>query len=244
MYKVIIADDEPLVLFKLKNIFNWSKYDFELVGEAANSEELIKLINEKNPDAVFTDINMPNMSGIELIKTMRENKCKAVFIIISGYADFKYAQEAINQGVFSYLLKPVSSENANDLMENLKSFLDEKRGVFKALEIDSAKDLCFKKMIDYINDHYLEKLYLADLAQDFDINMTYCCHLFKKNFDCTFSKYILKLRVTKAADLIINSDMSITDISEYLGYDYYHFNKVFKSHFSLTPKQYKALNKR
>jgi len=243
MYSVIIADDEPFVLYKEKNIFNWKEYGFELIGEASSSEELLEMINEKKPDAVFTDINMPGVSGLDLIKHVRSQKNQTTFVIISGYADFKYAQAAIKYGVFGYLLKPVTSDDANSLLENLKDYLDEKNGVFKNLDIDNAKNESFRRLIDYINEHYLDKLYLTDLAQKFDINMTYCCYLFKKNFDCSFSRYILTLRMKKAAELILESNMTITDISEYLGYDYYHFNKTFKNFYSLTPKQYKTLHK-
>ena len=242
MYKVIIADDEPWILYKLKTVFNWEEYGFDLIGQTTSSKELLELLEEKKPDVIFTDINMPDMSGIDIIKYVKKQKLQTIFVVISGYADFKYAQEAINYGVFSYLVKPVTVENANTLLENLRDYLDEKNDVFKEIKIDSAKNEAFKKLINYINEHYREKLYLNELAQLFDINTTYCCYLFNKNFDCTFSKYISKCRMDKAAELILKGEMNIVEISEYLGYDYYHFNKVFKKHFSITPKQYKVLN--
>ena len=126
MYKILICDDEPLILFKIKAIFNWEKYGFELVGEATNAEDLLSLIEEKKPDAVFTDINMSSLSGIDLISQLREKKDQTTFVIISGYDDFKYAQKAINLQVFSYLLKPVSIQDADNLLENLRVYLDEK----------------------------------------------------------------------------------------------------------------------
>lgn len=242
MYTVIIADDEEWVLYKLKNTFKWKDYDFQLIGETSKSEELLKMIESLKPDVVFTDINMPGMSGIELIKKAQNSKTKFTFVLISGYADFQYAQQAITQGAFRYLLKPVSQDDADLLLENLHEYLDEKHGIFTGMDIDTSKNKDFKKMISYINEHYCEKLQLNELAQKFDINMTYCCYLFNKNFNCSFSKYILKCRMDKAADLILAGDLSIVQISEMLGYDYYHFNKVFKKYFNLTPKQYKSVN--
>ncbi|MBQ7900391.1 MAG: response regulator, partial [Clostridia bacterium] len=223
MYTVVIADDEKWVLYKLLNTFRWQDYDFEVIGQTSNPDELLNMIVEQKPDAVLTDINMPGMSGIELIKKAQEAKSKSTFVLISGYADFQYAQQAIKQGVFRYLLKPVSQDDADLLLENLHEYLDEKHGVFSNMDIDTSKNEDFKKMISYINDHYCEKLQLNELSQKFDINMTYCCYLFNKNFNCSFSKYILKCRMDKAAELILNSDLSIVEISEKLGYDYYHF---------------------
>lgn len=242
MYKVILADDEKWVLYKLINTFRWKDYDFELVGQAQKADELLAMIEEKKPDAVFTDINMPGMSGLDFIKEAGGAKSKISFVIISGYADFQYAQKAIHEGVFRYLVKPVSQEDADALLEDLHEHLDEKHGVFKNINIDSNKNESFKKMMAYINEHYCEKLQLNDLAQKFEINMTYCCYLFNKNYDCSFSKYILKCRMEKAADMILHSSASIAEISELLGYDYYHFNKLFKKYYNLTPKQYKNMN--
>ena len=245
MYKVIIADDEPLVLVKERNTFDWEDYGFELIGETTSSTELIELIVKKKPDVVFVDINMPTISGLELISHMHKLKTKhlPIFVIISGYADFKHAQEAIRQGVFDYITKPFSKDDANTVLENLREHLDKKNGVFNDIDITSVKTEAFKNLIAYINEHYCEKLYLQMLADKFDINMTYCCYLFKKTFNLSFSQYILKCRMEKASSMLIDDNLSITEISEQLGYDYYHFNKVFKKYFQLTPKQYKFLNK-
>lgn len=243
MYKVILADDEPLVLYKEKSIFNWEEFGFKLVGQATNSDELLKLINDTQPDAVFTDINMPSVSGLNLIHQIRKKKKQITFVIISGYSDFKYAQSAIREGVFDYLTKPITQEVANTLLDNLREHLDEKYGLSSLIDVDYVKKAAFKELVDYINEHFCEKLYLNELAEKFDINMTYCCHLFKKNFNCSFSQYILKCRMEKAAKLLLEDNLSVMQISDLLGYDYYHFNKVFKRHYSVTPKQYKFLNR-
>lgn len=242
MYKVVIADDEPLVLLKEKKIFNWAEFGFTLAGEATNSEELLSVIEKERPDAVFTDINMPSVSGLELIHRVRQKNKDTVFVIISGYADFKYAQSALRENVFDYITKPVTEDGASALLDRLREHLDEKHGVGASLDIDYVKTAAFKNLVEYINNHFYEKLYLNTLAEMFDINMTYCCHLFKKNFNCSFSQYILKYRMEKAAELLLEGEMSVMQISEELGYDYYHFNKVFKRHFSVTPKQYKFLH--
>lgn len=240
MYTVIIADDEPWILFKIKSVFKWQEYGMELIGETTSSDELLSMIEEKKPDIVFTDINMPGKSGIEVVKRVREKAADTLFVLISGYSDFSYAQQAIEYGVFSYLLKPVTEDKARSLLEGIKSALDKKHGDTVDIKIDNAKNMAFKKLISYIDAHYCEKLHLGELSAMFDINTTYCCALFNKNFNCTFSQYILKCRMERAAELIL-SGKSTTETAELLGYDYYHFNKLFKKYFSLTPKQYKVL---
>ena len=117
MYTVIIADDEPWILFKIKSVFKWQEYGIELIGETTSSDELLSMIEEKKPDIVFTDINMPGKSGIEVVKRVREKAADTLFVLISGYSDFSYAQQAIEYGVFSYLLKPVTEYKARSLLE-------------------------------------------------------------------------------------------------------------------------------
>ncbi|MBR5157471.1 MAG: response regulator [Clostridia bacterium] len=239
MYKVIIADDEPLILYKLKNIFQWEAYGFSLVADTSSPENLLELIEKESPHVVLLDINMPGMSGLEVMKKARKSGAKCKFVIISGYADFQYAQKAISYGCFEYLLKPVTRENADCLLENLKETLDEENGITKMYKITSSDNIAFNKLISFVDEHFCEKLYLNELTEKFGINMTYCCYLFNKNFGCGFTKYILKCRMDMAAELILENKFSTNKIAELCGYDYYHFNKLFKKYFGMTPKQYR-----
>jgi YesN/AraC family two-component response regulator len=244
MYKVIIADDEYWVLEKLKKLFNWEAYGFELVAETYDSSAILKLVEDHKPDVLFIDINMPGKSGLDVLKELREqgNMCKVV--IISAYSEFEYAQKAIAHGVFEYCLKPVTYEVADSVLQRLREALDLKNNVETESQIGEIENKTFEKMVLYIQQHYREKLQLIDLSKKFHLNVTYCCFLFQKNFQCSFTTFLTNIRMEKAAELLLE-DMTTQEIASYLSYDYFYFNKTFKKHFNQTPKQYKKekLNK-
>jgi len=106
MYRIIIADDEIIVRESLKDTINWNKYGISLVGAAKDGQEAFDLISELKPDIAIIDIRMPYIDGIELIRKLKDRHTQTKFIIISGYSEFTYAQQAISLGVASYLVKP------------------------------------------------------------------------------------------------------------------------------------------
>lgn len=108
MYRVIIADDEKIILNGLKKLIDWEKLGIEIVGEATNGKTQLQLIEERKPDLVISDIMMPGMTGLEVIAALEEINVKPKFIFISGYQEFAYAKEALSRGAVDYLLKPVS----------------------------------------------------------------------------------------------------------------------------------------
>lgn len=242
MYKVIIADDEYWVLEKMKYLFKWSDYGFELVAEATSTKELVSLVSRFNPDVIFLDIKMRGASGIDALREIRANghKCKAV--IISAYSDFKDAQSAIKYGAFEYRLKPIKQDEADELLQNLRLTLDEENGVLQKEEITDIDNKAFENMVSYIREHYREKLYLGELAKRFYINLTYCCYLFKKHMGCNFTAFLLQVRMEHAAEMLLTTSMTNKQIADYLGYDYYYFNKIFKKYYKLTPTQYRHEN--
>lgn len=106
MYSMMIVDDEPKIRRGLSNLL-WQEIGVEVIGEAKDGVEALKRAGELSPDLMLVDINMPNVGGLELIKTLKENQPGCLIIIISGYDEFEYAKEALKLKVFDYLLKPV-----------------------------------------------------------------------------------------------------------------------------------------
>ena len=102
---VLIVDDEVLARVGLKSLMNWEELGFVIVGEAENGEKALTMIEELNPDLVLTDIKMPLMNGLELMKKTRRRFPAVEFIILSSYDDFKYAREAMLLGAKDYILK-------------------------------------------------------------------------------------------------------------------------------------------
>ncbi len=156
MYRVILVDDEIWTLQGIKESFNWSKYNMEVIGTYTFATEALKEILEKKPDIVFTDIRMPVISGLEIISKIRENELNTEVIIVSGFAQFEYAKEAIKKGAFDFILKPLDMEENDSLLERLKVKLDsksqEKNKKLFEMVMDDPEDL---KPNDYgLPDHY------------------------------------------------------------------------------------------
>ncbi|MDI4647808.1 response regulator transcription factor [Cohnella hashimotonis] len=108
MRKVILVDDEMFARKGLAGLIPWEQYGFEVAGEAEDGEEALGLIGRLSPDIVVTDIRMPVLDGLEMIRAAQERGYRGThFIIISGFGDFKYAQQAVRFGVQDYLLKPI-----------------------------------------------------------------------------------------------------------------------------------------
>lgn len=124
MYKVLIADDEAIIREGIKCILDWKSLGFSIVAEAANGEQAYQEILSKQPDVVLLDIRMPKMLGLDVIREAREQGFTGKIIILSGYSDFKYAQEAIRYGVQYYLTKPLDEDELEEILFSIKEELD------------------------------------------------------------------------------------------------------------------------
>ena len=122
--KVLLADDEPFILEGLSVLIDWEKEGCEIVKKASNGKEALEYLREHAVDLVITDIKMPVMTGLQLLETVREEQVSdAFFIVLSGYNDFSYAQQAIRYSCMDYLLKPVQEEALLELIRRAKSSL-------------------------------------------------------------------------------------------------------------------------
>lgn len=108
--KLFIADDEIDVREGIRYLLDWEKLGFYICGEGKNGQDTLEQILKSHPDVVLLDIRMPRLSGLEVVKQAKERGFKGRFIILSGYSDFSYAQEAIRYGVTCYLTKPIDED--------------------------------------------------------------------------------------------------------------------------------------
>ena len=113
MWKVMIVDDEKLICRLVKALVKWDELGMESVATADNALEALELLEEVRPDILITDIRMPGMDGLELIREVKKHCPEIEIIIISGYAHFEYAKNAIALGVGNYILKPINQEELN-----------------------------------------------------------------------------------------------------------------------------------
>ncbi len=157
MYKVIIIDDEPIVLESIKKSIQWDKLGYTVVGTFRNPIRAIEYLIDNVCDLVITDIKMPQMTGIELIKKIKQLDIKTEFMIVSGYADFHYAKEAIHLGVYDYILKPIDVNQINEILMNLKINLDNKTTQQEIITLEKMKSdvIDVKQIFPVLNEGYL-----------------------------------------------------------------------------------------
>ncbi|UKS28167.1 response regulator [Paenibacillus sp. HWE-109] len=171
MYKVLIVDDEVLARVGIKSFVQWEEAGFEIVGEAENGKKAFAMIKDLKPDVVITDIHMPVMNGIDLIKTVKEEKIPVNFIVLSSYNDFEYVKEAMKLGADDYILKlEMEPESLNELLNTLKEKIEAEH-TRKSEEdihvkhtkenISTIKEKLFKDMVfgnKYRNEEFKERL--------------------------------------------------------------------------------------
>ncbi len=125
MLRVVLADDERKVIFLLRELIDWDKLGYEIVGVAHDGLRALELVADKQPHLLVTDIRMPGCSGLDLIRQAKERQPGMHCIIISGYREFEYAQSALKYGVEDYLLKPIKKEELTSLLLRLRDKLGE-----------------------------------------------------------------------------------------------------------------------
>jgi two-component system response regulator YesN len=125
MFKVLIVDDEYFIRDGLEKIIQWDEYGIEVAGSSANGKEALEILESTHIDIVITDINMPEMNGIELLKVIRSSFSHIKVIIISGYNDFEFVKESLVYGVENYILKPINEDEISETLQNTVSRIEE-----------------------------------------------------------------------------------------------------------------------
>lgn len=127
MYRILLVEDEPILRTAMKTLIQWGKYGFSVTAEANNGAEALQILQNCETDAVFTDIRMPQMDGLELTAQINQKYPNIYVVLLSAYSDFSYAQKAIEHGVFSYLLKEDDHNKIYDCLHALQLRLEKDR---------------------------------------------------------------------------------------------------------------------
>lgn len=149
--RLLIAEDELWLRKRLVSTIDWSSYGISEVYEAEDGGEALEIALKEKPDIVITDIRMPELSGIDLMKKLNENSIFSKMIVVSGYDDFEYAQGALRMGAINYLLKPVDEE---ELLDSVKRCVEE-------LKKENNKETVFDKQSaasEMLMEHIYEDL--------------------------------------------------------------------------------------
>ncbi len=230
--RILIAEDEQRARRGLKNVITSISDDYKVVAEASDGRQALEMIQIIKPDVVFTDLKMPYMGGIELIRAAKATGITAKYVIVSAYEEFEFARQAISLGVEDYLVKPITIDEVKELMERLEAESVSKRDY--STETNCLKQQypnahpLVRKALNFIERGYATKVNQKELAENLGISQEYFCYLFNKDIGETFSRFLKKYRIETAKRLLL-AGASKEEIPYNVGFsDPKYFNKVFR----------------
>ncbi len=252
MYKVVIVDDEPIIVEGLTKGMEWAKWNCKVVGTAQNGEEGIELIRTIKPNILITDISMPKMDGLKMIAALKSEFPMMQISILTGFREFDYAKKAIELGVTRFLLKPskfAELEEAITVMterlrkESVEDDLCEEESIQDEMANETAgaaNSFIVNNALEYMRAHYNEKLRLVDVADEVYVSQWHLSKLLNRVTGQNFSELLNTIRMEKATELLRDPHLRISDIAEQVGFvDLAHFSRVFKKVEGISANEYR-----
>ena len=246
MYKVMIIDDEPIIVQGLSRSIEWEKFNCQVVATAGNGVEGKKLIEKYRPDMVFLDICMPEMDGLSMVAALRSEFADTQITILTGFRDFEYARSALNLGVARFLSKPSNMEELEEAITYMAS------KVTRDVNADSAEEetatehesvagnFIVRNALAYMEENYKDKILLSDVAEKTYVSQWHLSKLLNKETGQNFSEILNGIRIEKAKELLKDPAMRIGDIAEEVGFlDLAHFSRVFKKLNGISANEYR-----
>lgn len=248
MYHLLIADDEYEIRNGLANYFPWNKIGFEISATVENGFEAMEQIKAHPVDAVLCDIRMPMMSGLDLARELHERGAPVKVVLLSGYREFDYARQALEYGVCDYILKPTKYMEIVKVFTKVREDLDQRTALPAADEKQSLNGFNFHGEIIETVQGYIARNYqnatLEDAAHLVYMNPFYLSKLFKQKTNMTFSDYLMRVKMEKAAELLKNLAYKVYDVSLMVGYSNpKNFTRAFKSYFNKSPNEFRKSEK-
>lgn len=228
--RIMIVEDEQRARRGLHNLITTISDEYEIVAEASDGKQALELIHTVKPEVVFTDLKMPYMDGMSLIRAVNAMGLPTRFVIISAYEEFEMARQAISLNVQDYLIKPVTYDEVEELLKRLSA-----REGIGAEEIKNIQEKYpnahpyVLKALNIIEKSYAAKISQKELAEDLGMTQEYFCYLFNKDVGETFSKFLKNYRIQIAKSLLVNKGVPREEVPYHVGFsDTKYFSKVFR----------------
>lgn len=237
--KLLIADDEDTIRNGIAKYVQLHTDRFDKIYLASSGEEAIDIIFRDKPDIMILDMQMPIRDGIEVMREAESAGVLPYTLVLSGYDEFRYCQQALRLGAKDYLLKPVRS---SDILKMLLDAADELFGA-DVPQVDSEadeKNRLVEKAREYIVEHYFEKISLTDVADKIGVTPGYLSTLFQKQLDKGFVDYLNEVRIDRACTYLQQNYLKTYEIAYRVGFnDEKYFSKVFKKIMGCSPAAYR-----
>ena len=252
MLKVLIVEDEELIRKGIALTVDWATLDCVVVGEAANGLQALEAVERYAPSLIITDLKMPVMDGLEMLRQLRERGNNAFVIILTAYDSFAYAQTALRLGAVDFLLKPFHDGELEQAVTRLKQRMDRagqggEKGPAPLPLPELKKGDKSKYVLEamaYIGEHYHEpNIGVAAIAQHLGISEGHLSHTFKKETDYTLLNYLTRYRVHRAMELLRDCRLKVYEVAEQVGYrDIAYFSATFKKLVGMSPSEYQDVS--
>lgn len=233
MIDVLVVEDEQILRRGLIRQVEWGKCGCRVCGEACNGSQGKERILALRPQIVITDVRMPVMDGMEMLRQTKAT-CGYEAIILSGFSEFEYARSAMVLGVADYLLKPVDLHQLEELVTRLAENIARRDMQKTAVSIT-------RQAAEYIERHVAENLTATQISQALNVSPDHLNRLMKRDWAMTLHEYLTQVRIQTACQLLRNSpSMKVYEVAQRVGYpDYKYFHTVFTKHMGISPSEYK-----
>lgn len=242
MSSILLVDDERWVRTALRKVIERSGHPFQVVKECSNGLEALEWLENNTAHVIMTDVKMPVMDGITLVKQLRERKQQTEVVMISGYDDFPYLQFALRAQVVDYLLKPVEVDDMSSCLETIQGRLarvDAAKPLPAAADEDEQESP-IRQAVRYIHSVLPGDITLQEVAAKVHLNPSYLSQLFKQQMKINFIDYVLEHRMEKAKQFLSQTTLRVSEIAERVGYsDLAYFSNAYKRITGMTPSEYR-----
>ncbi|MBQ3210778.1 MAG: response regulator [Oscillospiraceae bacterium] len=241
MYRVLLIDDENIIVEGLRRVVKWEDYNCQVVGTAQDAASGRELIQSLKPHILFTDIRMPGEDGLSMLAGLRSEFPDLQVSVLTGYRDFAYAQEAIRLGVARFLLKPSKMDEINEALRTMVERLDKLPRVDETDDQDNnAGSFIVNQARAFMEEHYSEKLTLQMVADYCYVSQWHMSKLLNRFAGKSFYDILNAIRIQNAKRLLADPKLKIGEISELVGYaDTAHFARTFKKLEGMSANEYR-----
>ncbi|GAA4843178.1 hypothetical protein GCM10023310_21320 [Paenibacillus vulneris] len=258
MIKVLVVDDDHLVRKGFISMMPWDNYGLKVVGEAGNGRKALEFLEHHEVDLLITDLAMPVMSGIDLMRSVKERHRHVAMVVLTFHQDFEFIQEALRLGALDYITK-VELEHEH-MGEVLKRIVDKMKANapeanWRAGLVDSLQEpagdegpyspevkASVAKAVHIIHEELQEDLHLPDIARRVNMSRSYFSRCFRDIVGKTFNDYVREVRVNHAKELLSRTERTISWVATQSGYpNEKYFGKVFRDIAGVLPSEFRRM---
>lgn len=249
MYKVLVVDDEKLVRKGIVLETDWTSLGCMVIAEAENGREGLAAVEKYHPDLIITDIKMPQMDGVEMLKAIRNTGNMVHVIFLTAYGDFDYVQNALRLSAADYLLKPFEDGELETAVAKvcgkIRCLRDHKKDIEEMhmnLVLKSGdKSKYVMGALAYIAEHYGDDdLCIRKISDELGISEGRLSHVFKKETDYSVGAYIKRYRIREAMKQLKSGKYKVYEVADQVGYsNITYFSTLFKKMTGVSPSDYR-----